>query len=90
MQIKLLSIFACILFMSFQADSQTENTKASLICVGDPMCFWCYGFAPELTAVKEQWQDSLNFEIIVGGLRPDENHMLDANLKSLKIKAFIV
>jgi len=37
-----------------------------LIYVGDPMCSWCWGFAPEIAALAEQFP----VEVVVGGLRP--------------------
>lgn len=37
-----------------------------LIYVGDPMCSWCWGFAPEI----ESLADEMPVEIVVGGLRP--------------------
>ncbi len=42
----------------------------NLIYIGDPMCSWCWGFAPVLDAVREQYADKFDFRIIVGGLRP--------------------
>jgi putative protein-disulfide isomerase len=38
----------------------------SLVYVGDPMCSWCWGFAPEI----ESLADELPVEVVVGGLRP--------------------
>lgn len=38
----------------------------SLIYVGDPMCSWCWGFAPEIDSLA----DSHRVEVVVGGLRP--------------------
>lgn len=37
-----------------------------LIYVGDPMCSWCWGFAPEI----ESLADDYPIEVVVGGLRP--------------------
>lgn len=37
-----------------------------LIYVGDPMCSWCWGFAPEIEALAEDYPT----EVVVGGLRP--------------------
>jgi putative protein-disulfide isomerase len=37
-----------------------------LIYVGDPMCPWCWGFAPEIEALANE----LPTEVVVGGLRP--------------------
>lgn len=33
------------------------------------MCSWCYGFAPEITAVREHYP-GMEFRLVVGGLRP--------------------
>jgi putative protein-disulfide isomerase len=38
----------------------------SLIYVGDPMCSWCWGFAPEIESLAEDHP----IEVVVGGLRP--------------------
>lgn len=37
-----------------------------LIYVGDPMCSWCWGFAPEIEALAADFE----VEVVVGGLRP--------------------
>ncbi len=37
-----------------------------LIYVGDPMCSWCWGFAPEIESLADQYP----VEVVVGGLRP--------------------
>lgn len=37
-----------------------------LIYVGDPMCSWCWGFAPEIESLAED----LPVAVVVGGLRP--------------------
>jgi putative protein-disulfide isomerase len=39
---------------------------SGLIYVGDPMCSWCWGFAPEI----ESLADDYPVEVVVGGLRP--------------------
>lgn len=39
---------------------------SGLIYVGDPMCSWCWGFAPEI----ESLADEIPVEVVVGGLRP--------------------
>jgi len=43
--------------------------QPAIIYIGDPMCSWCYGFAPEITKVKNSLPD-FEFKLIVGGLRP--------------------
>ena len=38
----------------------------SLVYVGDPMCSWCWGFAPQIESLAGEWP----VEVVVGGLRP--------------------
>jgi len=47
---------------------ETEE-KFKLIYIGDPMCSWCYGFAPELEKTIAKLPKNVEFEIILGGLR---------------------
>jgi putative protein-disulfide isomerase len=41
-----------------------------LICVVDPMCSWCYGFAASLDTLLAQRPTELNLTLVMGGLRP--------------------
>lgn len=42
----------------------------TIIYVGDPMCSWCWGIANHLTKLVDTYSGQLNFEIVMGGLRP--------------------
>ena len=44
--------------------------EAKLIYFGDPMCSWCWGIAQHLNHVREQYEGKLDFELVMGGLRP--------------------
>lgn len=46
------------------------NRPRTLWYFADPMCSWCWGFTPVISAIREQYQDRLGFELIMGGLRP--------------------
>lgn len=46
------------------------NAQEKLIYVGDPMCSWCYGFAPELEKIVEKHKNHMEIELVTGGLRP--------------------
>lgn len=48
----------------------------SLIYIADPMCAWCYGFAPEL-AVLLQGLPELSVHVVAGGLRAYNREPLD-------------
>jgi len=43
----------------------------TLIYVGDPMCSWCWGFAPTVRQAVDLVGDRANFSIITGGLRSE-------------------
>lgn len=49
-----------------------ENVTDELIYVGDPLCSWCWGIAPELDRVAAARPD-LPLRIVLGGLRPGPN-----------------
>ena len=51
--------------MNLQAQQDT------LFYIGDPMCSWCYGFAPEVSKIKTGLDENTEFKIVVGGLRPN-------------------
>ena len=44
--------------------------QPQLIYIGDPMCSWCWGIAPGLDALRDQFQDQISFRLVLGGLRP--------------------
>ena len=46
------------------------NGQNKLIYVGDPMCSWCYGFAPQLDKLVQQYKGEMEIELVTGGLRP--------------------
>ncbi len=44
--------------------------KPTLIYVGDPMCSWCYGFSPEFSEAVDKLGETIELEMVMGGLRP--------------------
>ncbi|OYW00245.1 MAG: protein-disulfide isomerase [Acidiphilium sp. 37-64-53] len=44
--------------------------KPHLVYFADPMCSWCWGFAPVIEAISERFGTSLPIRLIMGGLRP--------------------
>ena len=46
--------------------------RMNLICVADPMCSWCYGFARTMDALLSDPGDAapLQLALVMGGLRP--------------------
>lgn len=52
-----------------------------LIYVMDPMCSWCYGFAPVLHRLKAEQEGKMNFKLVVGGLRPGTAEPMEEQMK---------
>lgn len=46
----------------------TGNRDLEFVYIGDPMCSWCYGFAPVLDGLAEAFD--IPISTLVGGLRP--------------------
>lgn len=54
-------------------------TERHLIYFADPMCSWCYGFAPVIEAVRAEFGQALPIRLIMGGLRPGTDQPLSAH-----------
>ncbi len=55
---------------------------ASLLYFGDPMCSWCYGFAPVLLRIRDEFAARVPIQVVLGGLRPGPHaEKLDDRLK---------
>ncbi|MFT4753409.1 MAG: putative protein-disulfide isomerase [Salibacteraceae bacterium] len=44
-----------------------------LIYVMDPLCGWCYGNSENILAIKNEFSDKFEFEILMGGMRISPN-----------------
>ncbi len=60
------------------ASNPAENASSSggpsadqthFVYFGDPMCSWCYGFAPTMKAVKTHFEGRVPVRVVLGGLR---------------------
>lgn len=49
---------------------QEINQHKTLWYIADPMCSWCWGFAPTIEAIRQRYAGRLTIELILGGLRP--------------------
>lgn len=57
--------------------------QTRLLYVMDPMCSWCWGFAPVLDALVEQARaHGVELHLIAGGLRTGSGAALDAKTRS--------
>lgn len=58
------------------------KTNYEIIYIGDPMCSWCWGFAPVLEEILTRKGQHAGLKIIVGGLRPGTTSPMDESSKS--------
>ena len=52
-----------------------------LIYIMDPMCSWCYGFAPVIKRLVAEQEGVMQFKLVLGGLRPGTEKPLDEPMK---------
>ncbi len=53
-----------------------------LFYVADPMCSWCWGFEPQLTAVLDQVGDRVACEYVMGGLARDSDEPMPEDTRA--------
>lgn len=54
----------------------------TILYFADPMCSWCWGFAPVMEKVRAQIGDQADIQVFVGGLRPFTEHAMTDQDKS--------
>lgn len=50
--------------------AQANPDQKQLIYYADPMCSWCWGFSPVITALAARFAGDAPIQLIMGGLRP--------------------
>ena len=64
-----------------QPQTNNKDSRDAIIYIADPMCSWCYGFREELTRLKNQYADQMDFQLIMDGLRPGGGDAWDQKMK---------
>lgn len=75
----------CSIESSQESTENNENEKVidnTLLYFGDPMCSWCWGFAPEIENLQKQTSKTYDFKLIMGGLRPGGGDPWNDHMKS--------
>ncbi len=60
------------------APESTGTSSPQLLYIADPMCSWCFAFAPILQRVREDLVDGVQFRLILGGLAEDDEEPMSA------------
>jgi putative protein-disulfide isomerase len=53
------------------------TSPTRLLYVADPMCSWCFGFAPVLAGVEPLLGEGVELSYVMGGLAPDSDEPMD-------------
>ena len=53
-----------------------------LLYFADPMCSWCWGFAPVTRKIEETYGEKLPIRLFMGGLRPGNTKIMDERAKA--------
>lgn len=53
-----------------------------ILYVADPMCSWCFGFAPSLAAVRASLPEGTGVQYVMGGLAADDDQPMTAEMKA--------
>lgn len=64
------------------ADSEAPTAGKRIVYVADPMCSWCWGFAPVIAAINESFGEAAPIRLVVGGLRAGETREMDTKSKA--------
>ena len=56
--------------------------KPILYYLYDPMCSWCWGFKPVWDTVKARLQGEVDIVYVVGGLAPETEEPMDAEMRT--------
>jgi putative protein-disulfide isomerase len=65
----MLKKYLLIILFGMITTSKSMAQQDTLIYIGDPLCSWCYGIAPDIAKVKAAFPN-VPFEMVMGGLRP--------------------
>lgn len=57
------------------------TSSKTLLYVADPMCSWCFGFAPVLAGLRRALKGDVGFRLVLGGLAPDDEQPMSEETK---------
>lgn len=56
--------------------------KPTLWYIADPMCSWCWGFAPVIEKIREEYSALFSMKLMPGGLRPGTDTPLSSDKRA--------
>lgn len=59
----------------------SRQSPRHLVYFADPMCSWCWGFAPVINSLADHFGERLPVTLVVGGLRPGTTSVMSDEMK---------
>lgn len=56
---------------------QDDQTLPEIVYVGDPMCSWCFGFAPVVQELHTRHKDEIRMTLRMGGLHVGNDYVVE-------------
>jgi len=63
-------------------EDEAPTAGKTIVYVADPMCSWCWGFAPVIAAIDDAFGEAAPVRLVVGGLRAGETRAMDEKSKA--------
>ncbi|MDC0196592.1 DsbA family protein [Gammaproteobacteria bacterium] len=54
----------------------------AIVYIGDPMCSWCWGFAPVISSIYKDFKNEAPLSIVLGGLHAYDDFAMSNDYKS--------
>jgi len=64
------------------------NSKVQLIYIHDPMCSWCWGYAPTWSKLKALLNEDIEVIYKIGGLAPDSSSDMPEQMQAILQKTW--
>ena len=62
-------------------ENKQNETNINLVYAHDPMCSWCWGFAPTFDRIKNELPDEIELVMLLGGLAPDSDQPMPQQMQ---------
>ncbi|MDF2456195.1 MAG: dsbC [Cytophagaceae bacterium] len=66
-------VIVVLVFLCLASQQVFSQVKPKIYYVYDPLCGWCFAYAPIMTKLSQEFKDQVEFVVIPGGMIVGEN-----------------
>lgn len=66
-------VIVVLVFLGLASQQAFSQVKPKIYYVYDPLCGWCFAYAPIMTKLAQEFKDQVEFVVIPGGMIVGEN-----------------